>query len=290
MSDHRIYDMHDFQIAKIKNPIFGVPVNIEIKKETIDNISPDPHSHKFYEIEYIYEGSGTLRINDQTYELKRGLIYFLNPYEFRSYETDHPITIFHIAFDSSMLNSHSIFSFSEQKYNVYVVGNINQTEFILDLIYEEYCNPTSLSYNIIQGLIYKLINNYFVHLSILVKAPGLERSLNSKEVEIIRPFIQYIVENSSKNLTVKEIANKFGYSSGYLSRLFKQIVGIPLKEYMNNIRIETIKTLLKESNSSIEQISVMVGFDNVSNMSRSFKKLCGVSPLEYRKNHSPRYK
>lgn len=280
--------MHDFQIAKIKNPIFGVPVNIEIKKETVNNICPDPHSHKFYEIEYVYGGNGILRINDRTYELKRGLIYFLNPNEFRSYETDYPITIFHIAFDSSMLNADSVSSFAEHKYNVYTVENIAQTEFILDLIYEEYCSPTSFSYNILQGLIYKLIEDYFVHLSILVKTPGVERYLTSNEVEIIRPFIQYIVENPSKNLTIKEIANKFGYSSGYLSRLFKQIVGIPLKEYINNIKIETIKTMLKESNFSVEQISVMVGFDNVSNMSRSFKNLCGVSPLEYRKKHNTR--
>lgn len=75
-----------------------------------------------------------------------------------------------------------------------------------------------------------------------------------------------------KNLTQDFIASLFYLNRSYLSTLFKQKTGMKFVDYLNEVRIEKSKELLKDSNRKMYQISKAVGYDNPKYFFRIFKR------------------
>lgn len=100
----------------------------------------------------------------------------------------------------------------------------------------------------------------------------------------ISSAIAYIKENLASKLTVDDICNAVGLSRYYFMREFKRITGYTLTAYINIIRCEQAKTLLKTSQLQIKEISAQCGFENISYFTNVFKKHTGMSPSEFRAN------
>lgn len=96
--------------------------------------------------------------------------------------------------------------------------------------------------------------------------------------------IHYIENNFNKKLSLGEISRNAGISRYHFCRTFKILTGRPVIDYINNIRIEKAKELLKESVLSITEISLEAGFNNISNFNRTFKNIIGMNPSSFRRN------
>ena len=70
-----------------------------------------------------------------------------------------------------------------------------------------------------------------------------------------------------------------------MSKLLKKALGIPFKQYITNLRILKSKELLTDSDETIENIALKIGFNSRNTFIRAFKLLEGITPSEYRKNH-----
>ena len=79
------------------------------------------------------------------------------------------------------------------------------------------------------------------------------------------------------------LAATFNYNEKYLGRLFKAKTGQTISEYCNSRKIGNAKQLLKHSRLSISDIAAQTGFNNVTYFNRTFKKITGKSPQEYRR-------
>ncbi len=89
----------------------------------------------------------------------------------------------------------------------------------------------------------------------------------------------------NRPITLEEIAKKFYLSTGYLSRYFKQKMGMGFSRFLMNIRLKhSMKDLLYTS-ESISQIAMNNGFPNTKSYSTLFKEVYGMPPHAYRKNH-----
>jgi len=80
------------------------------------------------------------------------------------------------------------------------------------------------------------------------------------------------------------IADEIGISNSYLSRIFKDQVGISLSEMINETKMKIVEKELRTTNKSIKDIIEEVGIANQSYFTVVFKKKFGVSPMEYRNN------
>ncbi len=105
---------------------------------------------------------------------------------------------------------------------------------------------------------------------------------SSKNVEIIRRAVNYINENYKKAITLESIANYVHLNSSYFSTLFKKETGMKFSDYLNKVRIEESKKLLKDIGISILEVSLEVGFEDQSYYSKVFRKVTGMTPKEYR--------
>lgn len=86
---------------------------------------------------------------------------------------------------------------------------------------------------------------------------------------------------SDSTISLEMIAGKFGYTSAYLSRLFKKETGKNLVDYVNEVRIFAAKKLLKQNNKKVYQVAEQVGYSNYNYFSKVFKQHVGISPSEF---------
>lgn len=106
-------------------------------------------------------------------------------------------------------------------------------------------------------------------------------SRNSNQTNYrIRDIIVQKIESkyNDPNLGINSIADELGKNGQYLSRVFKEQTGESIVDFINKIRIQKAKELLKENKWNQEEISARVGYTNLRTFQRSYKKYEGTSP------------
>lgn len=104
----------------------------------------------------------------------------------------------------------------------------------------------------------------------------------AKNSEFVKKAIQYISKKFAEPLTLEEVANHVHLNPAYFSTLFKQSTGSNFKEYLNMVRIEESKRLLSNTDYSLIDIAIAVGYEDQSYFSKVFKKYTGLTPKQYR--------
>lgn len=104
----------------------------------------------------------------------------------------------------------------------------------------------------------------------------------SKNRDLIQKAMLYISEHFNTSLTLEETAAYVHLHPSYFSTLFKQLTGSSFKEYLNMVRIEESKRLLSNTEYSIINIAIAVGFEDQSYFSKVFKKHTGLTPKQFR--------
>ena len=84
------------------------------------------------------------------------------------------------------------------------------------------------------------------------------------------------------NLSTESIADKAGYAPYYFSKLFRELVGININDFIRQVRLEKAKELLANTSLKAQEIAEMTGFSNISNFYLVFKKDVGLTPAVYR--------
>lgn len=107
-----------------------------------------------------------------------------------------------------------------------------------------------------------------------------ESSKNSKY--LVNRALIYLRENYSKNINLKTLSEELYISTWYLSKLLKKETGSNFIDILNNIRVEEAKKLLGDPKYKIYEIAEVVGFSDVTYFYRLFKKLTGMTPMEYK--------
>lgn len=118
------------------------------------------------------------------------------------------------------------------------------------------------------------INNELYNLS-------LDENVGSRLNEIL----EYTFSHIDQKIHIESAAQKANLSKSQFSRYFKTHTGKSYIQFLNEVRVENACTLLLEKKDNIETICYKVGFHNVSNFNRIFKKVKNMSPKEYRKIH-----
>lgn len=95
--------------------------------------------------------------------------------------------------------------------------------------------------------------------------------------------MQYIQVNLSQNLTPETIAQGVSFSPGYISRRFKEEVGVSLGSYITSRRVEVACQLLEKTTMTVREISSYVGIPDWNYFTKLFRKEKGCTPSQYRK-------
>ena len=102
----------------------------------------------------------------------------------------------------------------------------------------------------------------------------------NKTIYLIKNYIASHYGNAS--LSVKDISDYAHLSVSYLCTFFKSETGTTLNQYITEYRMDKAKQLLIDPRNKITEISDKVGYNDGNYFSKSFKKMVGLSPSEYR--------
>ncbi|HJA92399.1 MAG TPA: AraC family transcriptional regulator [Candidatus Eisenbergiella merdipullorum] len=119
--------------------------------------------------------------------------------------------------------------------------------------------------------------------SIILKLCEAERKIYvpTEKTEKLSPAIEYIAQNYHKNIKNDDLASLSGLSTVYFRKLFTEVYHISPIAYVHELRIKKAKEMLKSDYGSITDIAHSLGYLNIYDFSRDFKKHTGVSPSKY---------
>lgn len=102
---------------------------------------------------------------------------------------------------------------------------------------------------------------------------------NSKHINACK---EYIYSHIKERITIEDLADEFGVSASYLSRLFKQETGVSVSGYIREQKIEVAKNLLRFSDYSMIDIANRLSFSSQSHFIQQFRETVGMTPKKYR--------
>lgn len=156
------------------------------------------------------------------------------------------------------------------KVNEYAIKRNVDTDDIMGVFYHRYlfCDDMEKMKREISG-----------YVSLIMQSVEMKES---RELNLADQMVVYIQENLYKKLTIQDISEKFYITPTVCSHVLKEKLGESFNEYISKLRIEKAKSLLKDTNLSIESISEEIGYANPKYFFKIFKKMVLCTPLEFR--------
>lgn len=103
--------------------------------------------------------------------------------------------------------------------------------------------------------------------------------------DFIIDAINFINKNYAQDISLEDVAKHTYMNPGYLSKLLKNYTNETYIDYLTKIRINKAKELLTSTNHKVSAIGTSVGYNYSQHFHKIFKKVVGITPIEYRKNH-----
>ena len=254
---------------------------------------PD-HLHDWYEIVYVYEGRGTFFIDQTFHDMSSGDVFIIpgNTIHRAIPDQEIPVTSSAIFFSPLLIQNISL-SYSVSylrlfedakrnkiyKYSVKKNDCFTLEHYINEMKNEEIETEPDHEHAIVLNL----------HLLLLFLKRHCLLSDTSKNIEShygpawMKSVLLFIDEHLCEPLDLELLSNKAAVSSAHFSRIFKQLIGMNLIDYITTKRIILAKELLHQSNDTIQTVANQSGFQSLPHFYRTFKKHTGMTPKEYRK-------
>ncbi|HWT76953.1 MAG TPA: response regulator [Mobilitalea sp.] len=126
--------------------------------------------------------------------------------------------------------------------------------------------------------LYEIVQYFSEQFEMIIRAIG-----STSSEYIFDDILYYIEHNYSAPLKLESIASLFGYNSSYLGKLFAQKMNQNFNSYLDEVRIKYSVELLDNTDLKVYEIAAKVGYSNVNYFHHKFRKIKGMSPVEYRK-------
>ena len=132
------------------------------------------------------------------------------------------------------------------------------------------------------GAIVRLLAFFAEQLSALINQIVLEKQ--NAEPELVRKAREYITQHKMEPLSLAAVAQASGASVFHFCKIFKKTTGLTFTDYVARVRLEDAKTQLVNPSRRISEVAYDVGFQSLTQFNRTFKRVFGQSPTEFRAN------
>lgn len=234
--------------------------------------------HPYWEMTFIDSGELITNVEGEEYTLPQRSIFFYAPKQFHTQRTsiENTCSYLTIMFDMKDMDPNAL-----SNRVIPCSKNMYQTlTMFLHLSNEKWEHINELLLSLLKLLIiYSMDETSEIKLS----SQSINPMQQHYEDELMNEISQYIMNHINSPLTISEICTKFAISRSSLQALFKHNLDTSPKHYINNLKLEHSKILLKSSSRTISEVSDLLGFASIHYFSRKFKLQYGIAPSEYAK-------
>ncbi len=240
------------------------------------NYTWGPGVRDHYLLHFIVKGKGKYTVNGKAYNVGQGEMFYSKPGELIMYTADstQPWEYYWVGFNGPYANK---LTFRLPFKNNLHVHKCLQPEKIKKSIYNIFNFRGSEPYSEVM-----MVGRLYVLLANLIKEAQIsEPKKFNLSSQYVNNAIKYIQFNYSQDIGIDDIAKSVGVSRSHLYRVFVNNIGRSPVDYLTEYRINEACYLLKNSQLSIAEIAVSVGFYDQFYFSRVFKKVKKVPPSKY---------
>ncbi|EKQ56482.1 MULTISPECIES: AraC family transcriptional regulator [unclassified Clostridium] len=255
--------------------------------------------HWHDEIEFILVSSGRaiFQIENSSYEVSEGEIIIISAGELHSaysLNSNNPCICKSLVFNSDMLSSKSSDAIQIKFINPLINNQLNlphhlkcanDAEIAIRTFLFELASTLSTKECNYELTAKSYLYMIFSKIMLMVTYKNTNKSINSStssKIDNFKHILNYIHVNYNKPLTIRQLSSELNMSEGHFCRTFKSFTFKTPIDYLNYYRITKAQDLLLNSNNKVLEISMDVGFNNLSYFINIFKKNTGYKPSEFR--------
>lgn len=227
-----------------------------------------PFVHPIYVFHIVTEGTATFRINEKSYSLKRGDVFFAFPAHPYYLEADEHFAYIYVSFmgcgAASLLSKCGISPSSACYPNF---------DFLCTLFENAIRRVTPFNSNLLtEAMLYYALSFF---------GGEDEAERDRSAMGLFESLVDYVDHHyREKDLSLGRLAEVFSYTEKYLSSLFKRNMQVGFVSYLNSLRIQYANEQIRLGRLTISQIADACGYSDYAYFSRVFKKLTGRTPTE----------
>ena len=261
-------------------PNEGFPFKIFRFEGKDGNYIREKHWHRSIEIFAVFEGSLSFYINEEQYALQPGEFILLNSNEVHSVHASVPNTTIVLQIPLKLFEDYYV----ENQIILFTHSPRQQDQKMMELIHQIYIGYIEKKI----GYEWKIKSEFFMLVYLLVtkyrqQEVSTELLRHHKKLDQLSMITAYIRENYKKELSLEQVAQVFGYSPSYLSRMFQKYAKTNYKTYLQSVRVQYAFQEFANTSHTVSEIAMNHGFPNSKAFSKEFKRMYGMLPSEYRK-------
>lgn len=268
-----IYEKHIYQTPELPF-IFHTDTVLANHKDYLHQ-----NWHENSELLCFTDGCGKVRINAREYDVSAGDIIAINSNYLHEFKTQHSMTYHVLIIDRAFCLANYI---DADNLHFSTRFRSEEIEKCFSLLSEAFKSPKEQKWRTqtIRTLVMRILTELCKYHS---EEYDKSRDENASLISAVKRAIGYILSNYHTPLSLGEICSEVGLSKYYFAREFHRISGYTIVNYINLIRCENAKPLLRESDLSILEIAERCGYCDQSYFTRIFKRYTKLSPSEYRR-------
>ena len=237
-----------------------------------------PCYKKTYLLHIVESGKGMFRCNGKEYRLKKGDMFLITPTDYIFYQADdeEPWEYRWIKFSGSSLQ--------------YLFENAGITKSVFSIESEEQFNEAETLFKNIFDYMHDEISPYlratgafYVLLGWFLNSFGEVRTASADRMGFVK-ILNYLNSHFTEDINMDTIAEFSNYNRSHIYKLFIKNMGCSPKEYISTLRLNLACEMLRETNYSVNEVSIRTGFNSYVSFVNAFKKKYGILPTQFRKN------
>ncbi|SDW91329.1 AraC family transcriptional regulator [Paenibacillus sp. CF384] len=281
-------------LRKHFDPDSSLPIELALHStKNLQSELPD-HLHDWYEIIYVHSGAGSFFINHTFYEMQAGDLYLIpgNTIHRTLPHSDEPLTTSAMFFSGQYVQTTAI---GKDTYSFLRSFDLAKTlrNYRLELLPAERTRIESIIDEMNEELLQRqpgysqavllLLQTVLLHTNRKMNPGEPKQQHGGSRPLWLQSALNYIDAHLVESLSLSALAARAAVSPSYFSRMFKQMTGLNVTEYVIAKRIMHAKELLGDTDYTVAEIATLCGFESLPHFYRMFKKVAGSTPAHYKR-------
>lgn len=234
------------------------------------------HLHKEIELVYMLSGETKAYLDSEEFTLYEGDLFFSFPnrvHYYRTYAEEKSVL---------MIFPPEIFAdFSNILIKNVPVSPVIRKENLPENIRDILCEVVKIRHSDVQYAFE--INKGYLNVFLGEVLPLFDyRKVLSSNTDMLSSILNYCLQNYTDSISLDTMAKELHASKYYISRLFNDKIKIGFNDYINILRVNDAKERLINSDDSVTEIGIAVGYNTIRSFNRAFLTITGMSPRDYR--------
>lgn len=259
-----------------------------------------PHAHEFYEVVYVSDGFTLHTCGGAVQMLVTGDLFFIRPGEVHAYVNAYQAKLYNFLFKEEELAG-SLEELSLLPGLDLMFGKTAEASFDKRVIHTALSERRGMEAELErlrkegeerqsgwQVVMRAALMHFLVRYARMYQrqAAGAE-SMHGQYYPYVYRILQYIGQHYAEEITMGDLAGVAGISPDYLTRKFREVLGMTPLDYLRTFRLSRAMELLSGTDLTVAEIVPLAGFSTASVFTRTFRSLVGVPPSNYRRRIMP---